>query len=347
MKTLLERARGAELDIIVDSQVPVSTMALLSSNTQQMRSFSFSCNEWTIIQRFSQVISGPLPLLRALTIDTLHLDGFDATLLHHQRLFSNVVNLRVLRFHSKSLCSPSFTRFDFPNLVTFDFSTKPSQWFLASRLFDFLEASPNLRTVVMAIIGRISFEDVPRERIVVLPDVESFSLTMSDGGRGYEIAAYISCPSARFTMLMHTIHCYTVPEEIFPTSVSWNAIVHQYTRSPVEEVTLELKIALAIVCKLTFRSSDETVIQLCFKVVEDDNGFCLLSQEMQNEILTQSTRTVWWHPQLANIKRLWICHSFRFICSPEDSHITDEIGRLFRSVAPLCQGCKACLLLGS
>ena len=187
----------------------------------------------------------------------------------------------------------------------------------------------------MAIVGRISFEDVPRERIVTLPNVESFDLTVSDGGRGYQLTAQISCPSATYTSLMHTVHCYTVPEEIFPASASWNAIVHQYAKSPVEEVTLELKIALAIVCKLNFRSTDGTVIELCFRVVEDDNGFCLPSQEMQNEILTQSTRSVQCHPQLANVKRLRMCHSFRFICSPEDWHIANEIGRLFRSVGPL------------
>ena len=122
---------------------------------------------------------------------------------------------------------------------------------------------------------------------------------------------------------------------MFPASGSWNAIVGQYARSPVEEVTLELKIALVIICKLAFRSADGTLIELCFKVVEDDDGFCLPSQEMQSQILTQSTRTVQSHPQLANVKRLRICHSFRFICSPEVSHIANEVGRLFKSVGPL------------
>lgn len=337
VKTFLHRAKESELDVIVDRGVPVSTMALLSPGIRRTRSLDFFCVDWTNIQKFSQLSSGPLPLLHGLTIDTADVDDLDATAHFPQPLFSDAVNLKVLRFHSRSRRSPSFVRFDFPNLVSFEFSAKPTQGFRASRLLDFLKASPMLRTVVMTITGHISLEDVPPESVVTLPNVENFNLIMSDGGPGFEIAAHISCPSARSTSLIHkNSDCYMVPEQIFPSSDAWNAIVHQYARSPVEEVTLELRITVVIVCKLTFRSTDGTLVELCFKVVdEDDDGFYLPSQELQNQVLTQAARTVQSHPQLSNVKRLRICHSFRFICSPEDSHIANEVGRLFKALAPL------------
>jgi hypothetical protein len=53
--------------------------------------------------------------------------------------------------------------------------------------------------------------------------------------------------------------------EIFP-SVSWNAIVHQYSTSPIEEVTFEIEDdnSSKIAYSLTFKSSDATVITLGF-----------------------------------------------------------------------------------
>lgn len=339
VKTFLERAKGSELDIIIDRDVPVHTMALLSSNTRQMRSLDFLCANWMDIQKFSQVNSEPLPLLHTLTIDTAYPDSFDGTTPQH--LFSNAVNLRMLRFYSRSRSSPSFLRFDFPNLVSFEFSAKPSlnQEFRAPRLLDFLEASPTLRTVFVTIIGHISFQDFSRERIITLPNVEDFSLITSDGGHGYELAAHISCPSARLASLVHKrTDAYAVPEEasIFPSPTLWKAIVRQYTRSPVEEVKIELKVTAAIFCQLAFRSGDGTLIELCFKgVKENEDGFYLPSQEMQNKVLAQSTTTVQNHPHLANLKCLWVRHSFDSVCFPEESHVANEIGRLFKSLGPL------------
>ena len=194
-----------------------------------------------------------------------------------------------------------------------------------------------LRTVSMKVLAPVSFEGVPPERVVTLPNVENFDLIVNDGGPGYEIAAHISCPSAKVTSLVHKKDIdYTMPDEIFPTSVSWNAIVRQYTRSSVEEVTIEIKTALLITCKLTFRYADATIIELCFEVVDEDNfGFYLPSEEIQDELLTQSVRTVQNHPQLPNVKRLHVCHSFRALCSVKPSHIAGEIGRLLVSVGPL------------
>ena len=63
-------------------------------------------------------------------------------------------------------------------------------------------------------------------------------------GWGYKLAAHMPCPLVKHTSLMHKKDTKDVtPEEIFPASVSWNAIVHQYMRSLVEEAALEIKTA--------------------------------------------------------------------------------------------------------
>ena len=333
VNTFLERAKGSALDIIVDRGVAVSTMALLSSHTKRFRSLEFECDDWTDVQRFSEVNSGPLPLLRVLAIKKR--DGLQPTSSPPSPLFSNAVNLRVFRFHSR--WSQSFTCFVFPNLVSFDFSARPSEGPFVSRLLDFLEASPTLQTVSMRIIADVSCEGVPRERVVILPNVENFNLTVSDGGPGYKLATHLSCPRAAFTSLTHrTDTDNEVPEEIFPASISWHAIIRQYSRSPVEEITLEIKVALFVTCKLTFRSADAAIIELCFRVVDEhDFGFYLPSEEMQNELLTQSIRAIRTHPQLAHVKRLHICHSFRSFCSIKTPYIANEVGQLLKSMGPL------------
>ena len=60
-----------------------------------------------------------------------------------------------------------------------------------------------LRTVHVKILTDILFDDVPRERAVVLPNLESLSLLVSDSGPGYNLVTHISCPSAKKTALKH------------------------------------------------------------------------------------------------------------------------------------------------
>ena len=342
MQTLLERSQGSPLDVFVTRGVPVSTIALLSPHTRRISSLDFVCNELFDIQRFSLASPGPLSLLYALSIDTVvedSLDGFDRTP-PSPPLFSNAANLKVFCLSSCSERSPFLSHFVFPNLVECELSARPMEGtgFNASQLFDFLEASPMLRIVWMRIVAYISFEGVPQGRIVVLPNVEDFTLSMTDGGPGYRIAAHLSCPSAKSTSLMHEGHANAIPEEIFPSSVSLNAIVHQYTKRPVEGVLLKIRFGYPIICKLTFRSSDTTIIQLCFKVAEEHQDrfeFRMPSEEMYNEVLTQATRTVQDHPQLSGVRRLHVCNGFPVPPSAWLPHIASETGRLLKSVGPL------------
>ena len=335
MKTFLERAKGSALDIVVGRELPVNTIALLSPNIGQIRSLNLLCDEGNIMQRFLQANSGPFPFLQALTIHTDDTGRFNPITPLTEPYSINAVNLRVLHLYSKSRSSPSFAHFHFPNLISFKLSAEGVNAFRASHLLDFFEASPMLQTVSITIIGSISFEDAPREEIVILPDVRTFELTTSDTGTEYKIAAHISCPSARSTSLAHKhVTYYTVPANMFPTSSWLNMIVCQYTTTPVEEVTIRLETDLGIIAQLTFRSADGALIKLRFNRL-DVGLYPTSSLELQKTFFTQLTRAVQCHPHLANVRCLRICHGFHFICSPEDSYIASELGRLFRSVGPL------------
>ena len=203
-----------------------------------------------------------------------------------------------------------------------------------------------LRTTHMRITSDVTLEGVPRERIVLLPKVEIFELTMAtDGGPGYEIVTRISCPSAKRTTIGREIFDHRIiPEEIFPTSVSWDAIAHQYTPGPFEEVTLEMKLTSTVLCNLTFRTPSGAYINLCFRAFpgedtddddEDDDDEDPLAAEVYHQVFTQATRTIRNCPQLAKLKRLHIHHDFPSIPPVSFPRIANEAGRLFKVLGPL------------
>jgi len=336
VKTLLERAKGSTLDIVTGSNDAVDIITLLPPHNQQFRYLNFVFSHWRDIQIFSEINAGPLPLLRTIIINAVNefnLDGPDVMTPPSLPLFSNAVNLREFSLNSER--SPFLGHFVFPNLTTFELSTAPGgEGFRASELLNFLEASPTLRTVQIAIIADIILSGIPQERVVVLPNVETFSLVVDDGRPGYKIAAHISCPSVRHTLLRHeTVAGMGIIQDIFPTSVSWGAIVRQYTRVPAEEVALEIKYSQdpIIACSLIFRSPDATVISLDFKVSASDEDDPEVPFE---DVFSQASRTIRDHPLLPNIKRLRI--EYRFLMSPSLlTRIANEVGRLFQSVGPL------------
>ena len=338
VKALLERAKGSALDITVNDMDPVRAMALLPPHTKQIRSLDFTYNHWANIQRFSEVNSGPLPLLTTLKINAVNefnLEGRDDMTPPSIPLFSNAVNLK--EFFLESEGAPFLGNFAFPNLTTFKLLAMPED-FRLSHLLDFLEASPMLRTVGMKIVSNMVFGDIPRERIVVLPNVETFGIIVNDSGSGYELAAHMSCPSARYTSLMHEPGIEEATrQEILPTPGLWNAIVHQYSRSPVEEVTLKIQIAPdpTIACSLTFRSPDATVIKLGFKVDGNDESDDEPSEDMQYQVFSQASRIIRDHPLVANVRRLHIGHSSDFLSPIRRRLIAHEVGQILRATGPL------------
>ena len=329
VKILLERAKGSALDIHISRGTPEDITVLLSPHTTQFRHLSLSYNSWKYILFFSEVNSGPLPLLRTLEISTTDEDnaeGSDTI----APLFRNAVNLKTFHFHSGSELQPSLGHFIFPNLTRLDFSAGALVSFHASQLLDFLETSPVLRTVHMRINGNIFFGGVPQERVVTLPNVENFDLTLGNGGPNYKIVAHISCPSARRTSLKHERATAGAIEEIFPSSDLWNTIVSRYTTSPLEEVTLETGLsANPVTCNVTLGFRDATSIELGFKD-KYQAFFGPLLVEMHDHAFAHAIRMVQNHPQSTNIKRLHI-HS-GFYSSGEE---TMEVGQFPWYMGPL------------
>ena len=167
---------------------------------------------------------------------------------------------------------------------------------------------------------------------------------MNDGAPGYELAAHISCPSASHTSLTYEKYTEDIITDqdmfMFPTVASWNGIVPQYIRSPVEVVVLEIKHSqhFVIACTLTFRSPDMTVIKLGLEVsgnIGDGNGLQMTLEEMAPEVFSQATRTVRDHPLFPNIKRLHIGGGVFILDYAQLRGMGNEFGRLFETVGPL------------
>ena len=346
MKALLKRTKGSALDVVIDHGAPLNTITLLLPHTRQIRHLIFSQNYWTEISTYSQVLSGPLPLLRTLTIQIDESGGLyvrpntpDAPL---PLLFSGAVNLETFVFEPES--AGSLDPFVFPNLTTFKLSTPPLKYFKASDLLDFLDASPMLRTVDVRVRGGMYPEGVTQE-LVVLPNVETFSLNVNGGDwQVYKSAMRISCPRAKYTSLEQDIfdHVMTDSTEVFPNSNSCKAIVRQYSTSPVEEVTLEINDSdqsmTMMTYSLTFKSTDAAVIRMGFELGESgqiEEELYLHHGEMNLEIFTRACQTIQDLPQLASVRRLHIKDWTEYFGAKYAIHMVGVLQKLFGSLGPL------------
>ena len=346
VSTLLERAKGSALDIVAHSSAP-GTVALISPRAQQIKSLEFFGNSWQDIVSFSGFNSGQLPLLRTLKIIAPEVPGSygqpDFVTSPLLPLFRSSVDLEQFVFCSWKL--PSLSQFIFPNLTAFELVSHPADECTASYLLGFLAASPMLQTVDAKINAKVVLRGVPKELVVILPKVETFSLHLSDDPmtQVYDIAAHISCPHARHTSLMHEMDNTSMGRnlEIFPTPVSWNTIVRQYTASPVEEVTLEIKGGTEyenIECSLTFRSSDATVVRLGLNVDEtgvDKDELNVPRGQIGWEIFSRALTTIQDHPLMSHLKQLHIKYRAPWPDALEMVHVADDVRNLFSSLGPL------------
>ena len=333
VKTFLERAKGSGLSVSARLPVPDDIMALVSSHIKQIKSLDFVGNVWEDINRFPEINFGSFPLLHTLAIDA-HWKGDLPSPGPRPTLFGGARNLKVLRVRS---LTSSLGRLLFPNLTCFTFSDAGGQPSHVSHLLDFLEASPTLRTVSVAIAAHISFEGIHLGRTVVLPKVEGLTLVARGGRIGYKVATHLSCPSAIHTSLTYNKGASEkIQEGVFPTSVSLNTIVRRYTRSPVEAVLLCVETFPASKCNfmLKFQSSDTTTITFCCKASSAYDIFTP-SNGTYYQLLAQTTRTIQNHPHLASIKHLRICHGVSDATLGQISHIANEAGRLFKCLGPL------------
>lgn len=361
------------MDVIVDPGVPASIIGLLSSHTKQFRSLRFTHHKSRDIQRFLQLNSGPLPLLRTLEITTTERNspGTEEDSLEAEEdsleaeeysleaedddqeasgvmtppstpLFNNATNLEVFSFHSDSGWSPSLGYFAFPNLTSFWLSAKPRR-IRGSQLLDLLEASPMLRIVHIEAVDfvELDLEGLPEDRVVVLRNVDNFDLSLIGGDCIYLFAAHISCPSASSTSLARTGDVKTTClVDGLPTPDIWRTIVHQYTRNPVEEVAFELLSDPNPTCKFAFRSSDGSVLKLGFKATKDDED------ENSHHSRFLSSYNAWdEYDPYPDVAEIFLDHphfaNFRRLCFcdtfsaafPQDA--TRSLRRLFKSLGPL------------
>ena len=354
MRTLLERAKGSALDVTVCRDPPPGTITLLSPQFRQIRHLELSFTFWQDIVAYSEMSSGPLPLLSTLIVAPHGYHPPTGMTIPPPPFFGGAVNLKQFTFISVKL--DLLNHFIFPNLTRFKLSALQAWSINVSDLLNFLKASPELRTVEITLDGSIAPESAPRETVTILPNVETLSLCVGNDLDVYEIATRISCPRANYTSLTHssTDGNYTPDLEIFPTPASWSAISCQFSRSPVEEVTLEIKpdqYGSTISCSLTFQTSDTTTVRLCLRVDETGkDGVHVPFVEMDRELFSRACSAVQDHLSLSHIKRLHIKHRASYLY-PDLIRMSDDVGRLFGFMGPLDEltihGCDLRIFLGS
>jgi len=337
---ILERAKGSTLDVSIAYQDRAEILALLSAHAQQFGTLNFVRSYWSEIQKFSQAVSGPFPLLHTLHInlDEFDIPGLGTVDSPSLPLFSGAVNIK--KFIMRSEVAPFLDRFAFPNLTTFELSmVSDFQEFPVSQLLNFLEASPALQTVRVGIKAGLFLGDVPTERVIVLPNVETLSLTQ--GVPGYGVAAHISCPSARFTSLVFENFLVDwMPQEIFPDSISWNAIGPQYVASTINEVVVSISTAgdVPLACSISFVSPGPASLELGYTMIAGYDG-CNENPhslgEKHSHGFSQALMAVRKHPLLGNVKRLHILDRHVFLGPHHLEHITSEATQLFKSMGPL------------
>ena len=337
-KAFLERAKRSPLDVFIDRRVSVETMSLLSPHVQQIRSLDFSGDYWEDVKKFSEINRGSLPLLRTLRLRSHPSYGREAlttVIPPSTPFFSNAFNLGEFICHSEENFQFS-NQLVFPNLTRFELWVKGVVGSGALDLLDFLKGSPILRTIDIDVSDNVRLEDVPREMVVVLPNVETF-LFRFHGGDAYDLAAHISCPRAKSASIAYkSFDIEMFPgRKIFPTSSLLNTIIHQYSRSPVEEATIEIKRDFS---SLIFTSSDTTTISLIFDLIsysQWDQREDASPEETAWEAFSQGFGTILAHPRLSHIRRLHI----RSATTLSDVNLmvpaAIEAERLFTSVGPL------------
>ena len=331
VRTLLGRVKGSPLGITADYDgSPIHDITLLSPFVRQIRSLEIKNATSDEVQDLLVAISGPLPMLH--TLDIHAREHLVAPTLPR---FKNAANLKnfCLDIHE----FPSLRHFTFPNLTTLFFST----WidvYPVSELLDFLEASPTLQWIRMRIRTTLFHEDIPPGRIIVLPCVKTFTLIALSYGTGCEIATHISCPFAERVEFAHRLDCPgdDVPEAIYPPSVPWNAIVHQYAKGTVERVVFEMVMEnFDIDCFIAFGSSDGATINLGYAHHTDEVEYEMeaIFEERIPGIFSQALQAIQDHPLLANVKHLYI--RGRNLVAGDLEPVANAVGRLFGSMGPL------------
>ena len=328
MEILLERAKGSALDVRASYLDRTNILALISPHAQRLRSLDFAFDYWSNIQKISEATSGPLPLLR-----TLKINAVDMTVSPSLPLFSGAVNLKNFSLSSEGM--PFLNHFAFPNLTTFELSTAGEE-FPISQLLNFLEALPTLQTVRMKIGAEALRRDVPSERVIVLPNVEIFSVT--EGKPGYGIVPHISCPSARRMVLVREQDVDDpMQEEIFPT---WDTIGPQYMANTIDEVALGITTTgdELVSFSLSFSSPHSVALELGYGIIAEDQDYgepAFSSGWKYTQVFEHALEAIRTYPLLNNIRRLRIWDNRRRSGPHGLISMAKEATGLFEFMGPL------------
>jgi hypothetical protein len=253
-------------------------------------------------------------------------------------LFSGAVNLKKFFLRSDGL--PFLGCFAFPNLTTFELSVMPmDEDFPISQLLDFLEASSALQTVRIKIEAEMFVKYVPPERVIVLPNVEMFSMTQDQPG--YRIMTHISCPSARrVSLVLEQDVEVGMSQEVFPTSATWNTIGPQYMASAIDEIALGITTTGGdiVSCSLSLLSPDSATLELGYRMVagygyHDETPLSL--GEKHSKVFSHALKAIRTYPLLSNVKRLRIWDRCDTLTPRQFSRIAREAAELFEFLDPL------------
>ena len=342
VKTWLDRAKSSALDITSFGFNDVSTLALLSSRTQQLRALSLVDTCWSDIERFAEAAAHPLPNLQSLTIHVTGFNPLDPETSSRPLcpLFESAVNLSNFALRAEGLAH--LDHFVFPNLTTFELLTLPEGTFAEEpafptlQLLEFLESTPTLQTIHLAILVRTSLEAVPSGRIVVLPNVKQFRAAEQEPG--HKIAAHISCPFAKHICLACEEESDDPrPQEAFAPSSAWCAVPLQFMAYRVDEVVLELEAFQDVSCSISFLSPGSSTFQMSYSInsVEKSSSPRPTLQREYAEVFTQASKFIQSHPLLTKIRRLRVGDRHVLLSPNQLKRVANDIERLFKSLGPL------------
>ena len=333
--TFVERVEGSPLVLSIKGGAHLPM--LLFPSASRITSLDIKCNVWSDIKKFSEGFVPRPPL--DLVLDSLKLNvSEDDSLGTSSFLFGKAIYLKTFCINSGS---PFLDLFRFPTLTSFKLSTTSARVFRGSQLLNFLTASPMLQKVRVEIMGSISLEGISEGRVVKLPCATKFTLIVSDGGPGYGLAAYLSCPvmeSMSLTQKMRVGDMTMTQEVIFPGKTLWSRIVGPYEEAKdrrgvtLDEVALDMKTSPTTSCALSFLYSNNNVTKLNFEVSAGDGSAV---PPTFDRVFTQATWSIRRHPHLVEVKRLSICHGISSANPAQISLIAEQSERLFRSLGSL------------
>ena len=336
--TLLERARQYPLDInLCYSERPIVDLTLLSPLAQKIGSLAVTDASWGDIQNTSVAVSGQLPLLHTLTIED---DGFDigshSPSASTSPLFGGAVNVK--NFNLYIYNSSSLSRFVFPDLTSLDLYVQEGrEMFPASLLLNFFEASPLLQKIIVAIPGNISYDGVPRDRVLVFPCVRDSHLSLTSCSSGWELDTHPSLPpmdGAGFSLRTVHRHC-AIPEDFHHPSPQWGAIVRRYMTGIIHEVELRVVIGEEFACYINFLSSDEAtfVFYFNYSIESSDDRNATLDGEMVSNLFSRASKQIRDYPLLGDVRALYIRGGG--LLADDLELATNDIGKLLGSRGPL------------